>query len=94
MKSRVRILLIGHSGQMGRAISAAVESCPDLAITARCELGDNLGDKMRDVDVAIDFTHADATELICASAVKKSVPLVIGTTGHSSKQRGKIDECQ
>lgn len=92
MKSRVRILLIGHSGQMGRAISAAVESEPDLAITARCELGDKLGDKMRDIDAAIDFTQADATELICATAVKKSVPLVIGTTGHSSKQREKIDE--
>ncbi len=92
MKSRVRILLIGHNGQMGRAISAAVESEPDLAVTARCELGDELRDKMRDVDVAIDFTHADATEFICTTAVKKSVPLVIGTTGHSSEQRGKIDE--
>lgn len=92
MKSRVRILLIGHNGQMGRAISAAVESEPDLAVTARCELGDELSDKMRDVDVAIDFTHADATEFICTTAVKKSVPLVIGTTGHSSGQREKIDE--
>src|ERR1043166_1378994 len=92
MKSRVRILLIWHSGQMGRAISAAVESEPDLAITARCELGDELSDKMRDVDVGIDFPQADATELICATAVKENVPLVIGTTGHSSQQREKIDE--
>jgi len=92
MKSRVRILLIGHNGQMGRAISAAVESEPDLSITARCEVGDELSDKMREIDVAIDFTHADATELICATAVKKNVPLIVGTTGHSSEQRGKIAE--
>ena len=90
MKSKIRILLIGHNGQMGCAISAAVESEPDVAITARCELGDELNDKMRDIDVAIDFTHAEATELICATAVKKSVPLVIGTTGHSAEQRSKI----
>jgi 4-hydroxy-tetrahydrodipicolinate reductase len=90
--NKIRILLIGHNGQMGRAILAAAESEPGVAISARCEFGDELSDKMRDVDVAIDFTHADATELICATALKKNVPLVIGTTGHSSEQRGKIEE--
>jgi len=89
---KIRILLIGHNGQMGRAISAAAESEHGIAITARCELGDELSHKMRDVDVAIDFTHAEATELICATAVKRNVPLVIGTTGHSSEQRGLIED--
>jgi 4-hydroxy-tetrahydrodipicolinate reductase len=90
--NKIRVLLIGHNGQMGRVISATAESEPGIAIAARCELGDELSDKMRDVDVAIDFTHADATELICATALKKNMPLVIGTTGHSSEQRGKIEE--
>lgn len=90
--NKIRILLIGHNGQMGRAISAAAESEHGIAITARCELGDELNHKMRDVDVAIDFTHAEATELICDAAVKRNMPLVIGTTGHSSEQRGRIEE--
>jgi 4-hydroxy-tetrahydrodipicolinate reductase len=92
MKSRVRILLIGPNGQMGRAVSAVVESEPGLVITARCERGDMLEEEMKDVDVAIDFTHPDATELICAATTQRKLPLVIGTTGHSSEQRRKIDE--
>jgi 4-hydroxy-tetrahydrodipicolinate reductase len=89
---KIRVLLIGHNGQMGRAISGVVESEPGFAITAQCELGDELSDKMQDIDVAVDFSHADATELICATAAEKKAPLVIGTTGHSSEQRAKIKE--
>ena len=92
MKSDLRILLIGHNGQMGRAVSAAAESESGLRITQRCEIGDELSEKMSDVDVAIDFTQAAATELICETATKRKVPLVIGTTGHSSAHRTKIEE--
>ena len=89
---KIRVLLIGHNGQMGRAIAASVDSEPGFAIAAQCEQGDELSGKMRDIDVAVDFTHADATELICATAAEKNVPLVIGTTGHSSEQLAKIKE--
>ena len=92
MKSKVRILLIGPNGQMGRAVSTAVESELDFVIAARCERGDALEEEMTNVDAAIDFTRPDATELICTAATKKKLPLVIGTTGHSSEQRGKIEE--
>ena len=89
---KIRILLIGHNGQMGRVISTVAESEPDIAIAERCELGDELSDKMQGVEVAVDLTHAEATELICATAAETKVPLVVGTTGHSSEQRGKIEQ--
>jgi len=92
MKSKVRILLIGPNGQMGRAVSTAVESELDFVIAARCERGDALEEEMTNVDVAIDFTRPEATKLICTAATKKKLPLVIGTTGHSSEQREKIEE--
>jgi 4-hydroxy-tetrahydrodipicolinate reductase len=42
--------------------------------------------------VAIDFSHAGAITEICAAALQHRKPLVIGTTGHSTEQRGMIEE--
>jgi 4-hydroxy-tetrahydrodipicolinate reductase len=86
-----RILLIGANGRMGQAISDAIKSFPELAIARGCARGENIADKMNDVDVAIDVSHPDATNELCAAAVKGKVALVIGTTGHSPEERAVIE---
>jgi len=86
-----RILLIGANGRMGQAISDAIKSFPDLTIAKGYVRGENLADKMNDVDVAIDVSHPDATDVICAAATKRKIALVIGTTGHSPEQRAVIE---
>jgi 4-hydroxy-tetrahydrodipicolinate reductase len=47
---------------------------------------------MKNCDVAIDFSQADATAEICRVALEHSKPLVVGTTGHTWEQRRIIEE--
>src|SRR5207248_5754051 len=47
---------------------------------------------MKECDVAIDFSHANAIDEICRAALHHGKSLVIGTTGHSQEQRTIIEE--
>src|SRR5262249_15269969 len=60
-------------------------------IVARCDLGDPIEPVMKDCDVIIDFSHADAITEICSAAQQQHKSLVIGTTGHSQEQRQLIE---
>ncbi len=86
-----RILLVGSDGRMGQAIGAAIGSQPTLSIEGRCRRGDSLKEKMQNIDVVIDVSHADATEALLAQPKKNKIPIVIGTTGHSAQQRQTIE---
>ena len=90
--SRIRVLLIGAAGRMGKTINALANGDLNIDITARCDLGDSIEPSMKNCDVAIDFSQADATAEICRVASEHSRPLVIGTTGHSQEQRRIIEE--
>jgi 4-hydroxy-tetrahydrodipicolinate reductase len=90
--SRVRVLLIGAAGRMGKTISDLASGDPKIDIIARCDLGDPIELPMKNCDVAIDFSNADAITEISAAALQHRKPLVIGTTGHSREQRRLIEE--
>jgi 4-hydroxy-tetrahydrodipicolinate reductase len=90
--SEVRVALIGAAGRMGKTISDLAGNDPTLDIIARCDLGDPIEQAMKICDVAIDFSHAEATPEICGAALEHSKPLVIGTTGHSPEQRTLIED--
>jgi 4-hydroxy-tetrahydrodipicolinate reductase len=92
MKAPVRVLLVGAAGRMGQAIVKLAESASNIDIVAQCDLGDALGPAMQKCDVVLDFSHADAIEGICRTALQHRQPLIIGTTGHSSGQRRIIEE--
>ena len=85
--TNVRVALIGAAGRMGQAIIGLAKT-EGVEIVARIDLGDQLA--FPDANVAIDFSHADAAASICEAAMKSKIPLVIGTTGHSAKQRDDI----
>jgi 4-hydroxy-tetrahydrodipicolinate reductase len=78
---------VGAAGRMGQAI-ADVAASEDAEIVAKSDLGDEIA--LAGADVLIDFSHPDASRSICEAAIKSKVPLVIGTTGHSTKQRDEI----
>lgn len=84
---KIRVALIGAAGRMGQAIINAAER-EGIAVVAKIDLSDKIA--FADADVAIDFSHADAATSICAVAIKSKTPLVIGTTGHSARQRDDI----
>ena len=84
---KIRVALIGAAGRMGQAIINAAER-EGIAVVTKIDLSDKIA--FADADVAIDFSHADAATSICEVAIKSKTPLVIGTTGHSAKQRDDI----
>jgi 4-hydroxy-tetrahydrodipicolinate reductase len=85
--TNLRVALIGADGRMGQAIIGLARS-EGVEVVARIDLGDQLA--IADADVAIDFSHADAAVSICEAAIRSKTPLVIGTTGHSAKERDDI----
>jgi 4-hydroxy-tetrahydrodipicolinate reductase len=91
MKTPVRVLLIGSKGQMGKVIVDLAGKDPAIEIVAQCDQGDAIEPAMKNTDVAIDFSQADATEEVCRAAAQHRRPLVIGTTGHSAKQKEAIE---
>jgi 4-hydroxy-tetrahydrodipicolinate reductase len=88
----VRVLFIGAAGRMGKTVLNLAQSDQEIEIVAQCDLGDSIEPAMKDCDVAIDFSHADAIDEICRAALQHEKSLVIGTTGHSQQQRRMIEE--
>jgi 4-hydroxy-tetrahydrodipicolinate reductase len=89
-KSRVRAMLVGAKGRMGRTIIDLAKNESNVEIVAGCDLGDAIAPAIEKADVTIDFSHPGAIEEICRAAIDKRKALVIGTTAHSPAQRGLI----
>ena len=92
MKAPLRVLLVGAAGRMGKKIVDLAKSDPNIQIVAQCDLGDAIEPAMKDCDVVIDFSHADAVDEICRTALRHGKSLVIGTTGHSQEQRRMVED--
>ena len=92
MKSTVRVMLIGAAGRMGKTIVDLASNDPEIEIVAQCDLGDSIEPAMKNCDVAVDFSQADAVDEICPSALRHNKALIIGTTGQSQRQRQMIQE--
>jgi len=92
MKAPVRVLLVGAAGRMGQTIVELAKKEPNIDIVAQCDLGDAIESAMKNCDVAIDVSHADAIEGICRAALRHRQSLVIGTTGHSAAQQQLIEK--
>jgi 4-hydroxy-tetrahydrodipicolinate reductase len=90
--SPVRVLLIGAAGRMGKTISDLANRDSEIQIIGQCDLGDPIEPAMKNCDVAIDFSNADAISEVCTAAIQHRKPLVIGTTGHSQEQRRLIEK--
>jgi 4-hydroxy-tetrahydrodipicolinate reductase len=88
----VRVLLIGAAGRMGRTVVELAGNDLEIEVTAQCDLGDAIEPAMKNCDVAIDFSQADSIAEICRAASQHGKSLVIGTTGHSQRQRKTIEE--
>jgi 4-hydroxy-tetrahydrodipicolinate reductase len=76
---------------MGKTINDLARDDTLIEIVGRCDLGDPIEPVMRNCDVAVDFSHADAVAEICRAALQHRKPFVVGTTGHS-KEQGKLIE--
>ncbi len=93
MKSApIRLTIIGAAGRMGKTVADVAQNDPEIQIAALCDLGDSIESGLKNSDVAIDFSQAESLEEICRAALHHRKPLVIGTTGHSQRQREILEE--
>lgn len=99
----VKILMHGCNGKMGRMITEIVKNEEDAVIAAGVDKFTGIPNDYPvfeeitqcDVDVAvvIDFSNAGAVDELLDYCVKKSLPVVLCTTGLSDEQLKKVDEC-
>lgn len=87
----VRVLLVGAKGRMGQAVTATA-GVANAEIVACVNRGEDIAKQASECDVVVDFSHAKATGAICRACLKAKKPLVVGTTGHSNKERGLLEK--
>ncbi len=90
-----RILFSGVAGRMGKATRAAAEGNAEYKIVAGLDIVpavdtipifQNPDDVNVEIDAIIDFSHHSATKKLLEFAVKKNIPVVICTTGHTEEE--------
>jgi 4-hydroxy-tetrahydrodipicolinate reductase len=84
--SAPRIILLGASGRMGRAVIAAAREM-GLPIAAALSSQGDLAAALDQGDVVVDFSSHHGTTKLIELAVLKKKALVIGTTGHTPAQK-------
>ena len=99
----VKILMHGCNGKMGRMITEIVKNEEDAVIAAGVDKFTGIPNDYPvfeeitqcdvDVYVVIDFSNAGAVDELLDYCVKKSLPVVLCTTGLSDEQLKKVDEC-
>ncbi len=88
----IRVAVIGAQGRMGTTVCEAVEAAPDLELAARLDAGDDVASLAGAADVAVDFTHPDATESNVHALIDAHVHAVVGTTGWDEAALARVGE--
>lgn len=98
-----RIIMNGCNGKMGQVITGICSKDPDCEIVAGIDIANNITTNNYPVftdinacdveaDVVIDFSSAKTTDNLLEWCKKKSLPLVLCTTGLSEEQVAKVSE--
>lgn len=96
----IKVLVNGAGGRMGKTVTAMIGDDPDMEVCARVDaFGDpengfitDINDFDGECDAVIDFSfHTSAPELM-DWCVRKGVPAVVATTGHTAEEKQAIDK--
>jgi 4-hydroxy-tetrahydrodipicolinate reductase len=90
----VNVIITGSKGRMGQALLACAARIPEVQVVGQIDQGDDLGAVIRSADVVIDFSFHSATAAIVELCAGHGKAVVIGTTGHSDAEKGKIAACK
>jgi 4-hydroxy-tetrahydrodipicolinate reductase len=85
-----KVIITGVKGRMGKALVACAVNFHELEIVGQVDAGDDLNAVIARCDVVIDFSSHNATPGIVESCAKNKKAVVIGTTGHSDKEKSQI----
>ncbi len=87
-----KLLITGHTGRMGQTLIQAANENPDTEPSSTHDAGEDLTAAFQNVGAAIDFTVHHFTGDVLDAALASNTALVIGTTGHTDKERARIIE--
>lgn len=101
-ESPIKIILNGCNGKMGQVISRLAAEDDTVVIAAGFDVADTLHNDYPvftqpdefdgGADVIIDFSHPSAFEKIVDYAKRRSLPIVIATTGLSPEQKEAMQD--
>ena len=93
----INILLTGCNGRMGKAVAESVDNNDNCTIVAGIDVNDantasqfptflSIDEYDGKCDVIVDFSFHTATKAILDYAIKKNIPVVLATTGHTEEE--------
>ncbi|MDE3068260.1 MAG: 4-hydroxy-tetrahydrodipicolinate reductase [Verrucomicrobiota bacterium] len=85
-----RVIITGAKGRMGQALLACAKHFREIEIVVAIDLGDDLGAVISKGDAVIDFSAHTATPGIVELCAGNGKAVVIGTTGHSEREKAEI----
>lgn len=95
----IKILLSGSNGKMGQFMSAAIEQQEDCRVVAGFDIIPDSGKPFPvfspceyegEVDVIVDFSRHDGTPKLLEYAIRRKLPIVVATTGHTEDEKKAI----
>lgn len=95
----IKVLINGACGRMGKEVEKIVEASENMTVAARvdkmaAESGcyTDINDFSGEADIIIDFSNHLGTKDLLDYAVKKNIPTVVATTGHTDEELKVIEE--
>lgn len=95
----IKVLINGACGRMGKEVEKLVEASESMTVVAKvdkmaAESGcyTDINDFSGEADVIIDFSNHLGTKDLLDYAVKKNIPTVVATTGHTDEELAMIEE--
>lgn len=94
----MKIIVNGACGQMGQILCRRAEKAGHAVVWAADKYRSDGGPRLLcdfegEADVVIDFSHHSSAEDLCAFALRRRLPLVIATTGHTEEEIALIRSC-
>lgn len=85
-----KLIINGALGRMGQALISCAPRFPEIEVTAKLDMGDDLALAVDHCDAVIDFSFHNATPAVADICSAHRKALVIGTTGHQEADKQRI----
>ena len=93
----IRVIVSGAAGHMGRILTEKIALDTELVLAGSVDpngegMAKDLASCTAEADAVIDFSNHLGTEALLTEAVKRGLPVVLCTTGHTEEERKLITD--
>ncbi|HEU5071408.1 MAG TPA: 4-hydroxy-tetrahydrodipicolinate reductase [Verrucomicrobiae bacterium] len=92
--SATKVIIVGAKGRMGQALLSCVARNPAIEVIGAVDQGDDLAALVGRCDAVIEFSFHTATLPVAQLCAAHGKALVVGTTGHTTAEKGAITALQ